>query len=201
MSQIQRASVTLAVCVLIAIVSLSVTHRLTKNRIALTKHQWLTQSLHTVLPDGPFDNDPLLSMHTVTTAALGKDQAVEIYPVYRDKKPYAAVLTIVAPNGYNGAIKLLLGITADGRIIGARVTDHNETPGLGDDIELKRSNWINEFSYKSLANTTSEHWNVRQEGGSFDAFTGATITPRAVIQAIFRALNWYKHNQGSVFIK
>lgn len=200
MSQIQRASVTLAVCVLIAVVALSMTHGLTKNRIALTKHQWLTKSLQAVLPDGPFDNDPLHSMHTVQAEALGGEQAVEVYPVYKDNKPYAAVLTIVAPNGYNGDIRLLLGLTADGTIIGARVTDHSETPGLGDDLELKRSDWINDFSTKSLTNTTSKNWNVRPEGGSFDAFTGATITPRAVVHAIFRALRWFDNNQRRVFI-
>ena len=200
MNQVQRASATLAVCVLIAIIALSLTHRLTKNRIALTQHQWLTDNLQAVLPRGPYDNDPLLSMHTIKAVALGSDQAVEVYPVYKNRQPYAAVLTVVAPDGYNGAIELLLGLTADGKIIGARVTNHNETPGLGDDLELKRSDWINDFSNKSLKNTTSKNWNVRKEGGSFDAFTGATITPRATVHAIFRALRWYERNQGQIFV-
>ena len=200
MNQVQRAGITLAVCVLIAIIALSLTHRLTKNRIALTQHQWLTNNLKAVLPEGPYDNDPLLSMHTIKAAALGSDQAVEVYPVYKNQKPYAAVLTVVAPDGYNGAIELLLGLTADGRIIGARVTNHKETPGLGDDLELKRSDWINDFSNKSLKNTTSKNWNVRKDGGSFDAFTGATITPRATVHAIFRALNWYERNQEQIFV-
>lgn len=200
MNQVQRAGITLAVCVLIAIIALSLTHRLTKNRIALTQHQWLTNNLKAVLPEGPYDNDPLQSMHTIKAAALGSDQAVEVYPVYKNQKPYAVVLTVVAPDGYNGAIELLLGLTADGRIIGARVTNHKETPGLGDDLELKRSDWINDFSNKSLKNTTSKNWNVRKEGGSFDAFTGATITPRATVHAIFRALNWYERNQEQIFV-
>ena len=200
MNQVQRAGITLAVCVLIAIIALSLTHRLTKNRIALTQHQWLTNNLKAVLPEGPYDNDPLQSMHTIKAAALGSDQAVEVYPVYKNQKPYAVVLTVVAPDGYNGAIELLLGLTADGKIIGARVTNHEETPGLGDDLELKRSDWINDFSNKSLKNTTSKNWNVRKEGGSFDAFTGATITPRATVHAIFRALNWYERNQEQIFV-
>lgn len=199
MNQVQRASITLAACVLVAIVALSLTHRFTKERIALTQHLWLTKNLQAVLPTGPYDNDPLLSMHSIEAEALGGKQAVEVYPVYKNQKPYAAVLSLVAPNGYNGAITLLLGLTADGTIIGARVTDHNETPGLGDDLELKRSNWINDFANKSLANTTANNWNVRKEGGSFDAFTGATITPRAVVHAIHRALNWYQNNQARVF--
>lgn len=199
MNQVQRASITLAVCVLIAIIALSLTHRLTANRIALTQHHWLSNNLQAVLPEGPYDNDPLLSMHTIKAVALGSDQAVEVYPVYKNQQPYAAVLTVVAPDGYNGAIELLLGLTADGTIIGARVTNHTETPGLGDDLELKRSDWINDFSNKSLKNTTSKNWNVRKESGSFDAFTGATITPRATIHAIFRALGWYESNQGQVF--
>jgi electron transport complex protein RnfG len=177
-----------------------VTHRFTKNSISLTQHQWLTKNLQAVLPEGPYDNAPLLSMHAIEATALGGDQAVEVYPVYKNQKPYAAVLTVVAPDGYNGAIKLLLGLTANGTIIGARVTDHKETPGLGDDLELKRSEWINDFSNKSLKNTTNKSWNVRKQGGSFDTFTGATITPRAVVHAIFRALRWYENNQGRVFI-
>lgn len=200
MNPVKRASITLAVCVLTAIFALSMTHQLTKNRIALSQHQWLTKNLQAVLPTGPYDNDPLLSMHTITADALGGDQSVEIYPVYKDNKPYAAVLTLVAPDGYSGNINLLLGITANGAIIGARVTKHNETPGLGDDLELKRSDWIKDFTDESLQNTTSRDWNVKKEGGSFDAFTGATITPRAVIQAIFRALRWFDTNQGRVFV-
>ncbi|MFT4729092.1 MAG: electron transport complex protein RnfG [Granulosicoccus sp.] len=200
MNPIQRASMTLAACVLIALAALSMTHRFTKERIALTQHHWLTKNLQAVLPEGPYDNDPLLSMHTIKADALGGDQAVEVYPVYKDQKPYAVVLTVVAPDGYNGDIQLLLGLNANGTIIGARVTSHKETPGLGDDLELKRSDWINDFSNKSLKSTISKHWNVRKEGGSFDAFTGATITPRAVVHAIFRALRWYENNQGRVFI-
>jgi len=200
MNPIQRASLTLAVCVLIATVVLALTHKLTASRIALTQHQWLTKNLQAVLPSGTYDNDPLLSMHTIKATALGTDQSLEVYPVYKNQKPYAAVLTVIAPDGYNGAIKILLGLTADGTIIGARVSNHKETPGLGDDLEIKRSDWIEDFSDNRLESTTDAHWNVRKEGGSFDAFTGATITPRAVIRAIYRALKWYEDNQALVFV-
>ena len=201
MSNVARASLTLAVCVLVALIALLVTHQLTKERIAQTQHQWLTKNLQAVLPAGPFDNDPLMSMHTVEAIALGSEQPINVYPIYKDQKPYASVLTVIAPDGYNGSIKLLLGLMANGTIIGTRVTAHNETPGLGDDLELKRSDWIQDFSDKSLVNTTSESWNVKKEGGSFDAFTGATITPRSVVHAIHRALTWYEHNNEQIFIQ
>lgn len=197
MNTIQRASVTLAVCVAIAIVAVSLTYELTRDRISITQHQWHTRNLRAVLPEGPYDNDPLLSMHSLHASALGSDEPVKVYPVYKERKPYAAVLTVIAPDGYNGAIELVLGLKANGTIIGARVTQHNETPGLGDDLDLKRSDWINSFRNKSL--TTNTLWNVRKDGGSFDAFTGATITPRAVVHAIYRALQWFENNQNKVF--
>jgi electron transport complex protein RnfG len=199
MNQVQRASVTLAVCVLIAIIALSMTHRLTEDRIALTQHQWLSKNLEAVMPSGSYDNDPLLSMHFIEAVELGSEKPVAIYPIYKNQNPYAAVLTVTAPDGYNGAIKLLLGLYANGTIIAARVTSHTETPGLGDDLELKRSDWIHDFSKKSLNSTTIENWNVRKQGGDFDAFTGATITPRAVVHAIYRALKWYEDNHDRVY--
>ena len=199
MNPIHRAGLTLGTCVLVAIVALSATHHLTKKRIASTQHQWLTNNLASILPNGPFDNDPLLSAHNINAPSLGSDKPLTVYPVYKDEKPLAAVLTVIAPNGYNGQITLLLGVSVNGTIIGARVTNHNETPGLGDDIELKRSEWIHSFSNKSLSNTTSLYWNVRKDNGTFDAFTGATITPRAVIHAVYRALKWFENNQDRVF--
>lgn len=200
MNSIQRASLVLASGVLIAVVSLMVVSQLTQSRIADNVQRINTESLNAILPTGPYDNHPLELAHWVTAAALAPNQAVKIYPIYKNRKPYAAAITVVAPDGYNGAIQLLLGITENGTVSGVRVITHKETPGLGDDIEIKRSTWINDFTSKSLANTQTSLWDVKKEGGSFDAFTGATITPRSVIHAIQRALTWYSQHSDQVFI-
>jgi len=107
-----------------------------------------------------------------------------------DGRPDALVLNVIAPDGYSGDIDLLVGIGADGTLHGVRVIRHRETPGLGDDIERQRSDWITRFDGLSLDTVPAAGWAVRAHGGRFDAFTGATITPAAVVGAVHRALRW-----------
>lgn len=195
-----RASYVLASGVLIAMLALLITNTLTSEQISYSQKQFKSQSLLAVLPAGPFDKSPLEQSHFIETEALSPNSPVEIFPVYKDGLPYAAALTVITPDGYNGSIKLLLGVRLDGSIIAARVLDHRETPGLGDDIEIRKSNWINSFSDLSLETLSNSQWNLKKEGGQFDGFTGATITPRAVVHAIHRALGWFKTNSKQVFI-
>jgi len=183
----------------VAMIILAIVYTATEARIQTVKNEQAQETLKQLLPDNDFDNDPITTAHWVSAAALGSSQPHKVYPAYISNKPVAAVLSIVAPNGYNGEIDLLLGIKADGTIIGSRVVDHSETPGLGDDVELRRSDWILQFNGKSLAAYSDRDWNVEKEGGKFDAFTGATITPRAVIHAVHKALNWFKAHPDEVF--
>ena len=111
----------------------------------------------------------------------------------------AIVFDHVAPDGYNGDIHLLTGILADGRISGVRVVSHKETPGLGDPIELDRSDWILAFTSRSLEDPGPEAWGVRRDGGIFDQFTGATITPRAVVEAVQRVLEYHQANRDALY--
>ena len=110
------------------------------------------------------------------------------------------IVPAVTQQGYNGEIKLWVGVNHKGMITGVRVVEHRETPGLGDKMLLQVSNWIKGFNGKSLANPTAEGWRVRKDGGQFDQFTGATITPRAVVQAVHQSLIELKSraNQGSL---
>jgi len=199
MTTIQRGAFILATCVLFAIIALAATNALTKKRILETQKQWRQKTLFAILPDTTFDQDPLSNEHFIRTDALSMSGPVPVYPVFVEEKPYAAILTLDAPDGYNGNIRILLGIRVDGVVLGARVLEHHETPGLGDDIELKRSDWILGFNGKSLNTSPTEDWTVRKLGGTFDAFTGATITPRAVINAVHRALRWFENNTMQVF--
>lgn len=199
MSPQTRAGMVLGLCAIVAIVTLSLTQYLTGQRIEQARQQLLLEGLSAVLPRGHFDNDPLDSVRKVTAPELGSDHALPIYTVYRDKRPLAAVLSVIAPDGYNGNIHLLVGVTVDGEIIGVRVSEHHETPGLGDDIEYQRSEWITQFDGQSLQSVTPAGWNVKKQGGRFDALTGATVTPRAIINAIHRALDWYQGHRKEVF--
>ncbi len=110
-------------------------------------------------------------------------------------EPVAVILPAVAPDGYSGKIELLVGINSNGSIAGVRVIQHNETPGLGDKIDLKKSSWVTGFNGRSLGSPTAEGWAVKKDGGEFDQFTGATITPRAVVQAVYNALQYFSENR------
>jgi electron transport complex protein RnfG len=109
------------------------------------------------------------------------------------------VLEAVAPDGYSGRIKLLIAIRADGELAGVRVLAHRETPGLGDYIEIAKSEWISGFTGKSLDNPLPDNWKVKKDGGQFDYMAGATITPRAVVRAVRRALDYYAQNRERLF--
>ena len=104
----------------------------------------------------------------------------------------------MAPDGYAGPISIVIGLSRDGDILGVRVISHVETPGLGDKIEITKSKWVLSFDGKSLDNLTLEQWAVKKDGGVFDQFAGATITPRKVVQAIRRGLEFYRAHQAEL---
>ena len=147
----------------------------------------------------PTASGPTATVEVHDPASLGTDQPVTVYRARKDGRPIAVVLTAIAPDGYSGRIKLLIGILFDGTVVGVRVVSHHETPGLGDAIEVERSDWIIRFSGRSLRNPPAEHWKVKRDGGVFDQFTGATITPRAVVNAVHRALVYFSHHQEQLF--
>jgi len=192
-----RSAITLTICVVIALAALGLVNQLTRERVNQAQQEWLLKTLSDVLPPGPYDNDPLQSLAWTQAVELGSMEKLPVYTVFRQNKPYAAVLSLIAPDGYNGAIELLMGVQYSGEIVGVRVTKHKETPGLGDDIESRRSEWIHAFDGESLSTTSV--WTVKQQGGDFDSFTGATITPKAVITAVHRALQWFVSNRDAVF--
>src|SRR5690625_7737958 len=98
------------------------------------------------------------------------------------------IIPSVAPDGYSGAISMLVGVTRDGTLAGVRVLAHRETPGLGDKLELSRDDWCLSFDGRALGQPPAERWAAREDGGDFDQFTGATIPRRAVVRKVLRAL-------------
>ena len=114
-------------------------------------------------------------------------------------QPSALILPVTAPDGYSGAIHLLVGIFADGRLAGVRVLGHKETPGLGDKIELAKNPWVLAFNGKSLSDPGEAGWGVKKDQGVFDQFAGATITPRAVVKAVHHALQYVDAHRAELF--
>ena len=139
-----------------------------------------------VLPGDRYNNNLSEGCYLVDAQALGKGTH-RVYIARQDDRPVAAILEATAPDGYSGAIQLLVGVDFSGTVLGTRVTEHHETPGLGDKIELRLSDWITHFSGKTIAAGNDAHWAMKKDGGDFDQFTGATITPRAVVNAVKRA--------------
>lgn len=160
----------------------------------------LLENLHALVPPERHDNDLVKdTLQVREPIQLGTDEPVTVYRARKAGQPVAAILTPVAPDGYNGDIKLLVAINADGRLAGVRVTAHRETPGLGDGIEASRSDWVLKFTGRSLTDPDEKRWAVKKDGGAFDQFTGATITPRAVVKAVKKALIYFQQNRQTLF--
>ena len=171
----------------------------TRDQIAANERAYLLRSLNDVLPESAYDNEMFTDTIQVTDPELlGSKDPITIYRARMAGQPVAALLTPVAPKGYGGPIRLLVGITADGVIIGVRVVSHRETPGLGDVIEIDRSDWLLGFDGLSMGNPAEKKWAVRRDGGDFDQFTGATITPRAVVHAVRDALIYFSRNSDAI---
>ena len=194
-----RGALLLGIAVLGATVLLSVINAITEQRIAKATAQLRLDSISEVLPPGLFDYNPIDSLKHHTVQSLGGDEALEIYTAYTSGQPRAAVLELLTPDGYSGNIRLLLGLEPDGTIVAVRVIDHRETPGLGDAIDIRRTQWITQFTGHSLDEEHLMKWQLGQSATQNDAITGATITSRAVLQAIHRALQWFDVHHEELF--
>jgi len=128
-------------------------------------------------------------------AMLGLKKGGNIHIARDQGDPVAAIIPAITQDGYSGAISMIIGINFDGTVAGVRVVEHRETPGLGDKIDLKKSDWILGFNGKSLLNPQQSDWKVKKEGGDFDQFTGATITPRAVVNQILKSLQYFENDR------
>lgn len=176
-----------------------ISHEGTREQIVENKRQLLLQQLNTLVPRDQLDNDPLSDVTVVSAReALGSEQTT-VYRARKQGQPVAVILSPVVARGYNGGIELIIGIYEDGRVAGVRVLNHRETPGLGDKIEIERSNWITAFDGRSIGNPEEKRWRVRRDGGDFDQFTGATITPRGVTDALRRTLVYFGVHRDTLF--
>ncbi len=193
------ASVTLLVFAIIASALLSGTFTLTRPQIIASEEAEKRARIAETLPAGSYDNDLVRSARPLPPSPLlGLRQPGRYYVAVKAGTPVAVVLEATAPDGYSGEIRLLVGIRADGRITGVRVTAHKETPGLGDYIEASKSRWIRTFEGRALGDPPSALWKVRKDGGVFDSMAGATITPRAVVKAVHQTLQYFEAHRAEL---
>ncbi|MBL4566950.1 MAG: electron transport complex subunit RsxG [Porticoccus sp.] len=194
---IRSNSLALGLFALITAALLAFTDLKTKEPIAEAKREVAKRALLEIVPLERHNNDLLVDTLEVPAAywpTLGiKGGNINI--ARKGNELVAVIIPTVAPDGYSGDIHMIVGINVDGTIAGVRVTSHKETPGLGDKVDLNKHNWILGFNGKSLTNPKLKDWKVKKDKGSFDQFTGATITPRAVVQQVLKTLQYYKEDQ------
>ena len=172
----------------------------TRDAIVENERALLLRNLYALLPRDRLDNDIAGDRLELPPAPLlGNSENSVAYRARLGGEPVAVIFNSIAPNGYNGRIHLLVGVYVDGSLAGVRVVKHAETPGLGDAIEIRKSDWIRSFDGKSLGDPGTAGWAVKRDGGEFDQFTGATITPRAVVAAVRRTLLYYRDNADILF--
>jgi electron transport complex protein RnfG len=195
---ITKNAVILSLFAISTAAALAITNELTIGKVECNKQAALMASLNEVMPHDRHDNDLLADRITVSDPLLGRN-GHHIYRARQDGEPNGAVLEATAPDGYGGNIALIVGVDMQGKVQGVRVVPpHNETPGLGDKIEHTRSDWITAFRGRSLGDPPPAQWGVRPEGGAFDAFTGATITPRAVVHGVRDALIYFERHRAAL---
>ena len=188
-----RATVTyqailLGASTLVATTLLSFGNIATKDEIALRLEEDLKASIAQVVPEGLYNNDLLRSTLMVESPT---GDSVLVYQAKKDDV-VTAVIFEVSEYGYSGEIRSILAIASSGDVLGVRILSHSETPGLGDKIEVEKDDWILGFNGLSINRPYKDGWAVRKDGGDFDQFTGATITPRAVVKSIRSGLEFFE---------
>jgi len=180
---------------------LAVTYHVTRDIIAESEKQAKLKLITQILPKELYDNDILKEASRLPPAPeLGNQDATPLYLATLNGQPSVSVFEAVAPDGYSGKIKLLIALKADGELSGVRVVDHHETPGLGDYIEIAKDRWITLFDGLSLVKYSgAQDWKVKKDGGRFEHRSGATVTPRAVVKAVHKALTYAAANPDQFF--
>ena len=196
---ITKNSKILAIFAIICTLIVSLINLLTKEKIAEQAEQQLLTTLHSIIEPSRLNNDLYHDCRKVNDPLLGNNIEHTIYFARLNDKPIAAAITTTAPDGYNGNIELLVAINYDGSVSGVRALQHKETPGLGDKIEIRKHQWIDTFSNQTIENENDTRWAVKKDGGMFDQFTGATITPRAVVKAVKKSVLYFQQNKVQLF--
>jgi electron transport complex protein RnfG len=194
------AAVNLLVFTVIGTAMLAFTFDQTLAPIAKSEEEEKQKLIAQLLPQDLFDNNVARDALTLKAdTLLGTSDVSTAYRARLKGNPSAVVLEAIAPDGYSGKISMLVAIKANGDIAGVRVVSHRETPGLGDYIDLGKSNWIKNFDGANNTRYKDPDWKVKKDGGQFDYMAGATITPRAVVKAVHKALQYFEANRDKLF--
>ncbi|WP_299873865.1 electron transport complex subunit RsxG [uncultured Cocleimonas sp.] len=197
----KKAGASLAFFAFISVVLVATTNSLTKHKIEENQAKMLLKALNQIAPESSYDNDLANSKIIIEPTESGFSHATPVYLATMQGNPVTAIFEVTTLKGYSGAITLLLGINANDKSVkGLRVVKHHETPGLGDKMEIRKTDWVLGFNGKSIGNPDIEHWQVKKDGGDFDQFTGATITPRAIVNAARSTLLYAQENMDGLFM-
>lgn len=204
-SAMKKAGLSLAIFAFISVFFVAITDRLTSGKIAENQALMLLKALNEVVIQDSYDNDLIASKAILNKAGSGFTSNTPVYLATKNGKAATAIFEVTTNKGYSGAITLLVGVSAsDKTITGVRVVKHKETPGLGDKMEIlktppNKTPWVLGFNNKSLSNPDLSRWNVKKDNGDFDQFTGATITPRAIVNAVKSTLLYAQDNMDALF--
>lgn len=192
-----KTLLTLGLIGLLAAALLSGVHLATRDRIASEQQRQALATLNQLVPESEYDNALVEDRFSAWISGLAAPAI--LYRARKNGDPVALLADVTTPHGYSGDIRLLIGLAPNGEVIGVRVLEHRETPGLGDQIESKRSDWIRQFTGKSLGDPPAQAWAADRRGGAFDTLSSATITSSAVIEAVRNVLAWYAANRDNAF--
>ncbi len=196
---IPKNALVLGLFALISTGILASIQQVSKEKIADNERQQLIKKLNSVIAGDQYDNDIYHDRIYRSHPLLDAKNPSAIFRVRHQNHPKALVISLTAADGYNGEIKLLLSVDVDGVVKAVRPVQHKETPGLGDGIEPNKSDWIHQFAATSLSKLENKAWAVKKNGGQFDALTGATVTSRAVIRAIYKGLEYVQMEANSLY--
>ncbi|MEI7757426.1 MAG: electron transport complex subunit RsxG [Bacteroidota bacterium] len=200
LKKISSTAAAMIIFSLLASTALSISYFITKTPIEESDARAKRIFLNQVIPSNLYDNNLVKDTISVEPNPLiGNKKNIDIYRAKKNNQVIAVIIETIAPDGYSGEIKTLVGIDQEDKILGVRVITHKETPGLGDYIEIEKSQWIKNFDLKSLDKMTEKEWAVKKDGGDFDYVSGATITPRAVIKSTYKSLLYAKENKKRLF--
>ena len=201
LASIGLSGTVLALFAAVTSIAIGWTYLSTKNQIDFEVRRAEARQLLEIFPPGTHDNDMVDDTFTLEaeTPLLGIREERQGYRVRQNGAVIGVILPATARDGYSGDIRVLVGIRRDGTVAGIRVVAHRETPGLGDKVDIRKSDWVTDFNERSLTDPNLTGWNVKKDGGVFDQFTGATVTPRAVILATRRALEYANLNTAALF--
>ncbi|MCZ2720645.1 electron transport complex subunit RsxG [Marinomonas sp. 15G1-11] len=197
-ASIRRNSLGLGLFAVVTAGIIAITNQLTKETIANNIIEAQLAAFSEILPTDRYNNELYTDVITLSDPLLGSTEPHHAYFARMNSEVTAIIFETTAPGGYNGNLDLLVAIDKNGIVTGTRIISHKETPGLGDKVDIKKSPWVNGFVGTFLDENAEKHWQVKKDGGAFDQFTGATITPRAVVRSIKNTLTYFEQNKDSL---